>query len=439
MEHKTRYAHFRARGWGAVLAVAALAAACAKVPVRDKRVVYAEQSMKQRADRSVEGRAIWVTRWDYKTPEDIERIVDNCARMHFNMILFQVRGNATVFYRSSLEPWAWELTGDGPHATGNDPGFDPLALAVARARKRNVELHAYMNVFPAWHSQKYPPPEAGQLWTRHPEWFMVDRQGRKMIPRDKDVDPTGPGTWYSFVSPGIPAVQDHVVAVFREVAERYDVDGLHLDYVRYPHEIGDFSYDAVSLARFREETGMTPDQAPDRWLRWRGRQVSRVVQRIHDECTRIAPHLMITAAVGGDPFRARDLLMQRSMEWMAAGRIDAAVPMVYTADNAEVARAVTVYVNNGSGRLVFAGLMAPRNEAAVQAFLHQIGVARSAGAHGVSIFSYKALFPEHKPNALAKALVNGPFHRRAVVPLPPTERRPDLFDDDRRPIEPPPH
>ena len=399
-------------------------------------MAFDEQSLKEQAERAFEGRAIWVTRWDYKTPDDIRRIVDNCARTHFNMILFQVRGNATAFYRSSIEPWAWELTSSGPLTTGQDPGFDPLALAIQRARRRGVELHAYMNVFPGWRSQKYPPPEAGQVWTRHPEWFMVDRQGQKMIPRDQDVDPSLE-TFYSFLNPAHPEVQDYTVAVFREVAERYDVDGLHLDYVRYPHEVGDYSYDPVSLRRFGQETGQKPDEAPALWAQWRGRQVSHVVHRISDECKKAAPHLMITASVGRDTIRARDLLMQRSLEWMAAGKLDAALPMIYTTDNAEVARSVTEHIAHASGRLVFAGLMVRDDP---RALLEQISLARLAGAHGLSLFSYGALFPNHEPNALSQALVEGPFRRRALVPLPSRASPRDLVREAREASRPaPPH
>jgi uncharacterized lipoprotein YddW (UPF0748 family) len=411
-----------------LIATIAVGLGCRRGAVRDQRVVVADMTLAQRAERTVEGRAVWVTRWDYTTADDIRRIVKNAARAHFNMIFFQVRGNATAFYRSSLEPWAWELTSTGPLTTGRDPGFDPLAVAIESAHRRKIELHVWMNVFPGWRGQKYPPPEAGQVWTEHPDWFMVDRSGNKMIARDHDVDPSV-GTFYSFLNPAVPAVQDHTVAVFREVAENYDVDGIHLDYCRYPHEVGDYSYDPVSLRRFREETGATPESAPELWVQWRGRQVSNVVHRIARECREAASHLMLTVAVGRDPFGARERMMQPVLEWMAAGDVDAAVPMIYKRSDADVAQSVTTYVGNGSGRLVFAGLMVAGDPLKL---FQQIGVARITGANGISVFAYSDLFPEHKASPIAKALRNGPFERRARVPLPPTRSREALatmFDE----------
>ena len=83
--------------------------------------------------RGTEVRSIWVTRMDYRTPGDVKSIIGNVASLGFNVVFFQVRGNGTVFYKSELEPWAWELTGETPETTGKDPGWDPLALAIAVA------------------------------------------------------------------------------------------------------------------------------------------------------------------------------------------------------------------------------------------------------------------------------------------------------------------
>jgi len=54
-----------------------------------------------------EVRALWITRWDYTSPSHVNSIINNAANHNFNLLLFQVRGNATVFYQSSIEPWAW--------------------------------------------------------------------------------------------------------------------------------------------------------------------------------------------------------------------------------------------------------------------------------------------------------------------------------------------
>ena len=129
-----------------------------------------------------EVRAIWVTRFDYKKPADVEAIVANCARAGFTDIFFQIRGNGTVSYPSRVEPLAFELTSENAATTGRNPGWDPLKIAADSAKKQGIRLHAYMNVLPGWRGTQDPPRSAGQSWTAHPEWFMVDSLGQRMRP-----------------------------------------------------------------------------------------------------------------------------------------------------------------------------------------------------------------------------------------------------------------
>ena len=80
-------------------------------------------------------RSIWVTRWDYRTREDIRDIMANCAEAGFTAVMFQVRGNGTVFYRSELEPWSEAF--DFRH-----PGFDPLAVLALTTTERQARKAA---------------------------------------------------------------------------------------------------------------------------------------------------------------------------------------------------------------------------------------------------------------------------------------------------------
>ena len=48
-------------------------------------------------------RALWVTRWDYNTLQDIDAIMKNASDLGFNTVLFQVRGKGTVTFPSKIE------------------------------------------------------------------------------------------------------------------------------------------------------------------------------------------------------------------------------------------------------------------------------------------------------------------------------------------------
>jgi uncharacterized lipoprotein YddW (UPF0748 family) len=411
-----------------VAALAVLLAGCATRGVVPTAVTPAV--------RDTEVRSIWVTRMDYRTRDDVVRIMSNVASLGFNAVFFQVRGNGTVFYRSDIEPWAWELTGDSPETTGKDPGWDPLALAIEEAHARGMELHAYVNIFPAWRTQKYPPRTSGQLWWEHPDWFMADAAGRRMIPRDHAADTTV-GDWYSFISPGVPEVQEYLARVFGELAAKYPIDGIHYDYVRYPHEIeevqaeyrprgdrlGNWSYDAVSLARFTHETGAaSPDTDPGKWLEWRIAQVTSTVRKIHAAVSAARPGVVFTASVMADPAIARANNIQDYLAWLHVGLLDGVVTMNYTADTAVFrTRSAMLLAPRPAPGFITQGLIL-RSGADVAT--REIDAAAALGADGYAIFSYASLFDTrngHVRRPLADQLA--PRLLRGKAPTPWAGRR----------------
>lgn len=357
---------------------------------------------------AIEWRALWVTRWDYASPTDVERIMTNAANYHFNVVLFQVRGNATTFYPSQYEPWAWELTGTDPSTLGTDPGWDPLALAIQKAHERNLQLHTWVNIFPAWKETIPPPPAVNQLWNTHREWFMCDINGTVMWPRDWW------SYWYTFIDPCIPEVQAHLNNVFVEIMQNYNVDGVHYDYCRYPSEVGDYSYNPISVARFQEKYGGSPSQLPNEWAQWKRDHITLFVENTYTSASQIRANIVCSCAVLGNYSAGYANYFQDSRGWLQRGIIDATTPMIYTTDMNTFTQQAQSAIQNAYGRYVFPGINAGTNSAA--GVVQQITISRNLGAAGVTIFSYSGLFPSHTPNSKAEALLTGPFSNIASVP-----------------------
>ncbi len=344
-------------------------------------------------------RAIWVTRFDYETADDVRRVIDDVARAGFDTVLFQVRGNGTAFYRSALEPWADELG-------GRDPGFDPLALAVEQAHARSLELHAWVNVIPSWRGPT-PPRDARQLYLARPEWHWYDGRGQRQ--------PLADG-FYVNLNPCLPEVRDYLVSVFREIVAGYDVDGLHLDYVRFVDDLvtEDYPRDQRTLALYREATGKHPDDDEHGWKAWRGEQVTALVRAIRamvdaerrDDC-------VLSAAVGSTPETAVDRHLRASREWAENGIVHAVFPMNYTPDLGLFAERVEAWRAVESKAAVVTGVnVDPARSTGV--LEEEIRLARRASGH-VSLFAYASLFPraddvraKHRRLVLARALADRP-------------------------------
>jgi uncharacterized lipoprotein YddW (UPF0748 family) len=322
---------------------------------------------------SPQTRALWVTRWDYQTPSDVKKIMENAAAAHFNTVLFQVRGNGTVLYPSRLEPWATELG-------GRDPGWDPLQLAVEIAHAYQLEIQAWVNVYPGW-SGDTAPHSSQQLYHVHPEWFMIDRQGRRQQANDH----------YSFLSPTHPEVNPYLLSVCREILQNYAVDGLHLDYIRFPGP--GFSWDQPSLQRFQVLHNVPPDENPEQWSNFRRSKITDFVAQLYHYIKTEHPQVKLTASVLGDYAEGYRVYLQDSHDWLARGIIDAIFPMLYTRNNERFQRLLSEHRLNDHGRQVFPGIYIAHAER----LQSQLRLAEELGCQGVALFSYESLFPHHIP------------------------------------------
>jgi len=287
-------------------------------------------------------RAIWVVRQVYRSPQEVADMMEQCSRAGFNTVLFQVRGNATAFYRSPYEPWSEELP------TG-DPGFDPLAVAVTEAHRRGMALHAWMNVMPGWRGP-LPPANRRQLYNTHPDWFLRDQAGR--------LQPLG--EFYVSVNPCLPEVRRYLVGVFEDLVGRYGLDGLHLDYIRFPLDKApkgsDYPYDARTLQLYRQATGKRPQDSRSRWTLWRQQQVTQLVREIRAMTRRVRPGLRLTAACLPDIDESRRHWFQDGPAWLGEGLVDAVFVMNYTDSTPLFRQRQETWMRVAPGRWVIPGL-----------------------------------------------------------------------------------
>lgn len=334
-------------------------------------------------------RVLWVTRWDYSTPEDIERICYNASSARFTDILFQVRGEGTAYFRTPHEPWAFQLSGLGVQkGLGVDPGWDPLEVAIREGRRRGLRVHAYLNVMPIWAQKEEPPAGRGQIYADRRDWLVVDKKGR----------PVRPGKVYACTEPGLPEVRQHLAQLFGQLAADYPVDGIHLDYIRYPFEHGEVGYHPRVVAAFTAATGKTPDAAPEAWVEFKQDQITEVVRAIRRAVDRARPGVEISAAVIADPVSGPRLACQDVVRWVEEGLVDAVAPMIYVEDMAKFDRLMERFRHPSLRGRLWPGIWA-RDKNGV--LLQQIQFSVMEDVRGVAIFAYDELFNGHQPQPRA--------------------------------------
>jgi len=344
-----------------------------------------------------EMRGLWVVRTALVSPETVDAVVDQAKEAGFNALFVQVRGRGDALYASHLVPRSLLLERQ-PLA------FDPLARLLRRARARGLQVHAWLNVLLAAGFVGPLPP--GHVATRHPEWLMVPQ------PAAAAVLAARPDAWPGlirnaapsdsegfYLSPSAPGVAEHLEEVVRELVRGYAMDGVHLDFIRYPGV--DYDYSRAALEGFRapgtsgsplraDELLAGPAADPEGWSAYRRQRLTALTERLSRAARAERAGVVVSAAVVPEETQAVEQRFQDWPAWMAGGLLDALCPMAYTADSRLFRQQVAqVRARVGPQKTVWAGVGAYRLTLA--AVVERIRTAREAGASGVVLFSHESL------------------------------------------------
>ena len=272
-------------------------------------------------EAQTEIRAVWVSVLGegLKSKAEIDELVAAVRKANLNTIVAQVQREGATLFPSTIQP---------RHASvAKQSGFDPLATLLEVARDTSeggkaLKVHAWFNVFRLGEQKAYlkssPPPIA----KTHPEWYTRDHAGK--IQHELD--------------PGVPAVQDHLIAVIEECIQNYDVDGINLDYIRYFGE--DRGYNPWAMKRFFQQTSIKgrPEIEDPAWSQFKRDQVSDFVRRCATTVWSIRPTTTFSVnAVGWGSAPRKDFsdtqpyyeAMQDWAGWIKQGWVDAVLQMSY--------------------------------------------------------------------------------------------------------------
>ena len=348
-----------------------------------------------------EVRAVWLTTtssldWPRTTDKkeqqsSLREIVRVLRETGFNTIFFQARARGDAYYRSSLEPWADNLTG----TLGKDPGWDPLAFLVEEAHAAGMEIHAWVNVFKVRSAPTLPqstPPHVSRL---HPEWTVGYR---------------GEG----WLDPGLPAARAFLLSVFTDLAAHYDIDGINFDYMRYPGR--DFN-DSTTFRKYGAGKGRDA---------WRKANLDSFVAECYDKLTAVRPGLKIGSSPLGvytsddDPSAGAVFnYYQDAPAWLRSGKMDYVAPQLYWSigtkkGDPDFAELVRGWQQRSAGRHVYAGIGAFRPEVSRE-LQAQIDTARAASTAGESFFRYE--------NIRNASLLGNRYTALALTPAMPWKDR----------------
>jgi len=365
----------------------------------------------QDTGRQDEVRALWVTHMSLASPSAIATMVRSAKGNHFNTLLVQVRARGEAYFSDALEPRAAAL--DLQPAS-----FDPLGTVLALAHAAGLRVHAWVNVGLVSSAVDLPASRA-HVVNRHPEWLMVPRaisSEMALLDPKSQLYRVKLARWIRgqsaeieglYLSPIPAAAADHMVAVVSDLTARYAVDGVHLDYARYPND--DFDYSREALLAFASDVASTlaepearrlqrrastaplawVEAFPERWREYRRARLTTLVTRLASAAKEWRPTALVSAAVYPDAGDAATRRLQDWQVWLANGSLDVVCPMAYATDVPTFTQQITSARTGAGKRPLWAGIAAYRLTSTQT--IENIQIARRVGVDGIVLFSYDSL------------------------------------------------
>ncbi len=342
--------------------------------------------------------------------QELCNILDRLKEANFNTVMLQTRLRGDLIYPSAIETFPEALTG----RTGRNPGYDPLAFAIEECHKRGMELHAWIVTIPAGNNRQV------KLLGKH----SIVRKNRKICKQHQ-------GAWY--LDPGHPGTADYLAGIVREIVTRYDVDGIHFDYIRYPENARRFP-DRDTYRKYGKGKDLK---------QWRRDNITHIVRRLHTEIKRLKPWVKVSSSPVGKfkdtsrysslGWNAYETVYQDAQGWLKEGIHDALFPMMYFKDNHFYPFALD-WKENDNGRWVVPGLgiyfLSPRErDWPLDEVSRQLFFTRQTGLAGHAFFrnrflldNVKGIFDELKHEFYTvPALVPPMTWQDSIAPSVPTD------------------
>lgn len=233
-------------------------------------------------------------------------ILDKLRKAHFNLILFQVQANGDVAWNSSLQPAMASITGDGSSGLS----YDVCRFVIDECHRRGMKCHAWIVPYRVGDAKKasaYESYKVSHVIKSHPEWCLRYS-----------------GAYY--IDPANPQAREYLVKLYSELIDRYDFDGINLDYTRYP---GDKFPDEES---FRKYGSGKQDKAD-----WRRNNINSFVADLYNALKKKRPDLVLGSAPigtyknvnGTKNSTAYDSFQQDPVQWVRSGHHDMVIPQMY--------------------------------------------------------------------------------------------------------------
>lgn len=333
---------------------------------------------------SVDNRSTWY-RANEKNDSEVRTTVEKMAALGINAVYIETWYNGqTIGYSSDPRI---------KHNSNAHGDYDVLEGFCRIAHEYGIEVHAWCENF-------FIGTPGGYLVELMKDKRCVDRNG-------KDNYPCGYGN-FVFLNPNDRECRDLVLGVYKELVTKYDLDGLHLDYIRFSEpnpDNGDFGYNQDIIEGFQKAHNTTVDPHDIKsnhplwssWCKYREEIINSFVSEVFTALKAIDSDLYISAACYPDFPNMPTWNFQNFRDWVSKGYMDEIFSMSYGADLSYPVNNAKAFIKAIDGKCFYSIGVCAFDNTAAKILVEQIYYAKLAGASGSNPFSWGSLVA-HKEN-----------------------------------------
>ena len=348
----------------------------------------------------INDKCIWISRDELINKESIKSALIFASESGFNKVFLQVRGRGDAFYNSEIVVKNEMI----------DKNFDPLKYAVELSDTLDIEIHAWINCYILWSANVLPINKSHILHT-NPSWTETDIYGKSdsRINLEAQKSPSWEGI---YLSPLNLEVNQYLREVIREIYQDYNINGIHLDYIRYQDEYYGFHRDGrkefdmlfdvdpldisrgIISTRYGWEQSYV-DSIKIKWDSFKQNKITELLEFLNEDIQLLNRDISISAAVKPNLEEAKYRWHQNWQDWLERDLVDFVIPMNYSSDLITFMTNIKIMKNNIKDidlNKIIMGI-AVYNQSPESA-VDKIFLARLNEFNGISIFSYGA----HKNN-----------------------------------------
>lgn len=356
--------------------------------------------------KGAENRAVWHRSYE-KSDEEVRATVEKMKVLNINAVYLE------TWYEGYCLGAKVDITGiTTPAVNGN---YDALDGFVRICHEYGIEVHAWVhNFFVGFYyddgAEYYNP-----IFKDYKDKYLLDIKGRDYFYY------TANNNKFIFLNSNDRECRDLVLGIYEQLITKYDIDGLHLDYIRYPelnYGTDDFGYNKDIIDDFAAQSGISADPhffkdgsaEKKAWIQFRCDIITDWMREVYQMVRKNKPELWLSAATYPDIELSKNTIAQDIATFAEAGYLDEIFSMSYGVDNKTVMTSVKDYVKITKDNIFYSAGIAAFLETTSDNFAYQLSDVELGGADGVSIFSLGYISPEKYQNQI----INGAFRDSSV-------------------------